>query len=148
MKRRVLWGSGAPHTLIALARAGHGMAIVPSSVRLARAGVRVAPILHAGRSRGGWLSATGAPVCSRPPCGPLRGAWRPTPDAATRDSNSGTRHPSPRHGTTDPMGQEVSFGRHRFDPRTGRLWSGRREVKLTPKAAAVLAALVAEPGSR
>src|SRR5512132_3716400 len=44
------------------------------------------------------------------------------------------------------MGQEVSFGRHRFDPRTGRLWAGRREVKLTPRAAAVLAALIERAG--
>ena len=45
-----------------------------------------------------------------------------------------------------PMGQEVSFGRHRFDPGTGRLWAGRREVKLTPRAAAVLAALIERAG--
>jgi predicted ATPase len=44
------------------------------------------------------------------------------------------------------MGQEVSFGRHRFDPRTGRLWAGRREVKLTPRAASVLAALIERAG--
>jgi TolB-like protein/DNA-binding winged helix-turn-helix (wHTH) protein len=40
----------------------------------------------------------------------------------------------------------VRFGRHRFDPRTGRLWSGKQEVRLTPKAAAVLAVLVARAG--
>jgi tetratricopeptide (TPR) repeat protein len=40
------------------------------------------------------------------------------------------------------MGHEVSFGRHRFDPLTGRLWAGRREVNLTPRAAAVLDVLV------
>jgi predicted ATPase/DNA-binding winged helix-turn-helix (wHTH) protein len=45
-----------------------------------------------------------------------------------------------------PMGQEVSFGRHRFDPQTGRLWAGRREIKLTPRAAAVLAALIERAG--
>src|SRR6185436_6320590 len=44
------------------------------------------------------------------------------------------------------MGHEVHFDHHRFDPRTGRLWAGRREVNLTPRAAAVLAALVARPG--
>lgn len=44
------------------------------------------------------------------------------------------------------MAGEVSFGHHRFDPRTGRLWAGRREVGLTPRAAAVLAALVARAG--
>src|SRR5262245_46012078 len=45
-----------------------------------------------------------------------------------------------------PLGQEVSFGRHRFDPRTGRLWAGQREVRLTPRAAAVLAALIERAG--
>ena len=44
------------------------------------------------------------------------------------------------------MGQEVTFGRHRFDPHAGRLWSGEREIRLTPKAAAVLAALLARAG--
>jgi DNA-binding winged helix-turn-helix (wHTH) protein len=45
-----------------------------------------------------------------------------------------------------PMEHEVSFSRHRFDPRTGRLWAGRREVKLTPRAAAVLAVLIERAG--
>src|SRR5262245_19413899 len=45
-----------------------------------------------------------------------------------------------------PMEQGVSFGRHRFDLRTGRLWCGKREVKLTPKASAVLNVLVAHAG--
>jgi DNA-binding winged helix-turn-helix (wHTH) protein/predicted ATPase len=44
------------------------------------------------------------------------------------------------------MGQDVTFGRHRFHPDTGRLWSGKREVKLTPKAAAVLTALIGGAG--
>ena len=44
------------------------------------------------------------------------------------------------------MGHEVRFDHHRFDPQTGRLWAGRREVSLTPRAAAVLAALVARAG--
>ena len=44
------------------------------------------------------------------------------------------------------MGHEVSFDHHRFDPRTGRLWAGRREVNLTPRAAAVLAALIENAG--
>jgi DNA-binding winged helix-turn-helix (wHTH) protein len=44
------------------------------------------------------------------------------------------------------MGHAIHFERHRFDPQTGRLWAGRREVNLTPRAAAVLAALVARAG--
>jgi adenylate cyclase len=42
--------------------------------------------------------------------------------------------------------QSVSFGRYRFDPSTGRLWLREREIRLTPKAAGVLAALVARGG--
>jgi DNA-binding winged helix-turn-helix (wHTH) protein len=44
------------------------------------------------------------------------------------------------------MEQAVSFDRHRFDLETGRLWSGKREIKLTPKASAVLKALVTHAG--
>jgi DNA-binding winged helix-turn-helix (wHTH) protein/predicted ATPase len=44
------------------------------------------------------------------------------------------------------MEHEVHFDHHRFEPRTGRLWTGRREVSLTPRAAAVLAVLVARAG--
>src|SRR5262245_18737102 len=44
------------------------------------------------------------------------------------------------------MEQAVVFDRHRFDQRTGRLWAGRREVDLTPRAAAVLGALIARAG--
>lgn len=44
------------------------------------------------------------------------------------------------------MSRHVSFGRYRFEPLTARLWAGEREVKLTPKTAAVLAMLVARAG--
>jgi DNA-binding winged helix-turn-helix (wHTH) protein len=44
------------------------------------------------------------------------------------------------------MKQGVRFGRYRFDSSTGQLWAGEREIRLTPKAAGVLAALVARPG--
>jgi adenylate cyclase len=33
------------------------------------------------------------------------------------------------------MRPDVVFGPYRFDPSTGQLWSGEREVRLTPKAA-------------
>ncbi len=49
-------------------------------------------------------------------------------------------------GWKSPVEQRVSFGRYRFDLETGRLWSGKREVKLTPKASAVLKALVTHAG--
>jgi adenylate cyclase len=42
--------------------------------------------------------------------------------------------------------QQVSFGRYRFEPATGRLWADQREIKLTRKAAAVLALLVERAG--
>ena len=42
--------------------------------------------------------------------------------------------------------QNVSFGPFRFEPPSGRLWSGEREIKLTPKAAGVLGALLARAG--
>ncbi len=44
------------------------------------------------------------------------------------------------------MDTAVSFGRYRFLASTGQLWSGQREVRLTPKAAAVLATLVTRAG--
>src|ERR1044071_8683425 len=45
-----------------------------------------------------------------------------------------------------PMSQQVSFGRHRFEPATGRLWADERELKLTRKAAAVLGQLLERDG--
>jgi len=44
------------------------------------------------------------------------------------------------------MEQTITFGRYRFDALTGQLWSHQREIRLTPKAAGVLAALVARAG--
>ena len=44
------------------------------------------------------------------------------------------------------MEQSVSFGSYRFDLETGRLWSGTQELRLTPKASAVLKLLVLQAG--
>lgn len=44
------------------------------------------------------------------------------------------------------MQQSVSFDPFRFEPASGRLWCGTQEVRLTPRAAAVLAELVAHAG--
>ncbi|HEY6182282.1 MAG TPA: winged helix-turn-helix domain-containing protein [Terriglobales bacterium] len=44
------------------------------------------------------------------------------------------------------MEQSVNFAGHRFDVDSGRLWSGTREVRLTPKASAVLKVLVMHAG--
>jgi LysR family transcriptional regulator, cyn operon transcriptional activator len=58
---RVLLESGAPSLLIALAREGHGIAIVPSTVRFTRTGVHPTPILHAGPSVGRWMAVNWDP---------------------------------------------------------------------------------------
>ena len=45
------------------------------------------------------------------------------------------------------MMQSVGFDRYRFDVETCRLWSGAEEVRLTPKASAVLKELVTNAGA-
>ena len=44
------------------------------------------------------------------------------------------------------MARQVRFDRFRFDTETTRLWAGPQEVRLTPKAGAVMALLVARSG--
>ena len=44
------------------------------------------------------------------------------------------------------MNASVTFGDYRFEPETGRLWSGAREIRLTPKASEVLKQLVLHAG--
>jgi LysR family cyn operon transcriptional activator len=53
---RILLESRAPHTLLALARAAYGVAVLPSTVEIARAGVRVLPLLLRGGPVGGWVA--------------------------------------------------------------------------------------------
>ena len=43
-------------------------------------------------------------------------------------------------------GQQLTFGSYGFDSQTGQLWRGKQEVKLAPKAAAVLRYLIERPG--
>ena len=43
-------------------------------------------------------------------------------------------------------GQGLRFGPYQLDPRTGQLWRGTQEVRVTPKAAAVLRHLVERTG--
>src|SRR5258708_1789712 len=57
IRPRVLLESVAPQTLIALARTGHGVAVVPSPVRIPRAGVRAVMLVHRGASIGRWTVA-------------------------------------------------------------------------------------------
>jgi LysR family transcriptional regulator, cyn operon transcriptional activator len=67
IRPRVLFESVAPQTLIALARTGHGVALVPSPVRISGAGVRVALIVHRGVSIGRWAVAAWEPQRFLPP---------------------------------------------------------------------------------
>ena len=57
VRPRILLESVAPQTLIALARTGHGVAVVPSPVRIPRAGVRAAVLVHRGVPIGRWAVA-------------------------------------------------------------------------------------------
>jgi LysR family cyn operon transcriptional activator len=56
LRPRVLLESGAPPTLVALARAGYGIAIVPSNTRIADQYLRALPILQRGTPIGRWSS--------------------------------------------------------------------------------------------
>jgi LysR family transcriptional regulator, cyn operon transcriptional activator len=66
IRPRVLLESVAPQTLIALARSGHGVAVVPSPVRIPR-GVRAAVVMHRGASIGRWAVAAWDPQRFLPP---------------------------------------------------------------------------------
>jgi DNA-binding transcriptional LysR family regulator len=54
IRPRVILESAAPHTLMALARAEYGIAIVPSNVEVQRRKVHAMPLLHRGASIGRW----------------------------------------------------------------------------------------------
>ena len=47
---------------------------------------------------------------------------------------------------TSPRAHGVAFGGYRFETESGRLWSGTREIRLTPKASDVLKTLVVHAG--
>ena len=54
IKSRMLAESAVPQTLLALARDGHGVAIVPSTVTVPRDGLRAVALLHRNASIGRW----------------------------------------------------------------------------------------------
>jgi DNA-binding transcriptional LysR family regulator len=54
IKPRVLLHSAAPHTVVALAKSGYGIAIVPSQMRIAREGVRIVPLVYRKAPIGRW----------------------------------------------------------------------------------------------
>jgi LysR family cyn operon transcriptional activator len=63
----VVFESVAPQALIALARAGYGVAVVPSAVRVAPHGVRVVPLTLRGESIGRWSMIAWEPRRFLPP---------------------------------------------------------------------------------
>jgi len=52
---RVVLESGAPHTLMALAASGEGVAIVPSNVSIPHKGVKAMSVTHRGTPIGRWV---------------------------------------------------------------------------------------------
>ena len=56
LKPRVSFESSAPHTVMALAASGHGIAIVPSTVQIPRGPLRAIPLVQSGAPVGRWLS--------------------------------------------------------------------------------------------
>ena len=54
IRPRVLLESAAPHTLVALAAADYGIAIVPSNAQVPRGSVHAVPLVHRGASVGRW----------------------------------------------------------------------------------------------
>src|SRR5262249_27756446 len=60
IRPRVRLESAAPHTLIALAQAGYGIAVVPSTVLVPRA-VRAMPLLQRNAAVGRWFTVAWDP---------------------------------------------------------------------------------------
>src|SRR6185436_2154859 len=56
LRPRVLLESGAPPTLVALAQAGYGVAVLPSNVRIPPRRLSVVPLVQRQTPIGGWLS--------------------------------------------------------------------------------------------
>ena len=67
--------SMSPHTTIALAKAGHGIAIVPSTVSIPR-GIRAVPLVRRGAALGNWMTAAWI----------RSDFWRRTPNNSSRSS--------------------------------------------------------------
>jgi DNA-binding transcriptional LysR family regulator len=54
LQPRVVLESREPHSLITLAEAGQGIAVVPSTVRFVSKGIQILPLLQGGKSLGAW----------------------------------------------------------------------------------------------
>jgi LysR family transcriptional regulator, cyn operon transcriptional activator len=61
IRPRVLLESAAPHTAIALAGAGYGVAVVPSTVVISRDRVRAVPLVQRGSALAKWLRVAWEP---------------------------------------------------------------------------------------
>ena len=69
VQTRIVMEGTAPRTLVALARAGAGVAIIPSNQRLEKSSVAVAPILHRGKALGDWMCVIRDPSRTLPSYG-------------------------------------------------------------------------------
>lgn len=67
IRPRALMESAAPHTLIALAREGYGIAIVPSDVQPQQGEVQLMPLVHRRTPVGRWAVITWNPQRFLPP---------------------------------------------------------------------------------
>jgi DNA-binding transcriptional LysR family regulator len=67
IRPRVLLESAAPHTLVALAATGYGVAILPSNAHVPRDIVRAMPLVHRGASIGRWAHIAWDPQRFLPP---------------------------------------------------------------------------------
>jgi LysR family transcriptional regulator, cyn operon transcriptional activator len=56
IRPRILLESGAPHTIMALAGTRHGIAIVPSTVKIPRGNICAVPLMQRGATIGMWLA--------------------------------------------------------------------------------------------
>jgi DNA-binding transcriptional LysR family regulator len=61
IRPRALVESASPHTIIALAVAGHGIAVVPSTVLIPRGSVHAMPLVQDGVALGSWVTAAWDP---------------------------------------------------------------------------------------
>ena len=61
VKPDIVLESAAPHTLIALVRAGYGIAVLPSPASMPREAVRAVPLVHRGLPIGRWARVAWAP---------------------------------------------------------------------------------------
>ena len=95
LRPRVLLESGTPATLVALARAGYGLAIVPSTTHVPRAGIRAVPVVQRGVALGRWVTIAWDP---RRFHAPYAAAFVEELVAYSRNGFPGrgiTRHPPP-----------------------------------------------------